>query len=75
MPPDKGQRELTGVIVVDPDSVNNQDDLDKPSTSAVKNKRKQEQLLMSKCGLPDLETKYVENENDLLKEFLEIVKR
>ena len=70
IPPAKGQREVTGVIVVDPASVNQNR---RPGTDGAPTVA-QGHTLFDKSGV-DLEVLYVRNEQELVEKFIEYVKK
>ena len=73
VPPEKGQREITGAIIVDVESANHsaQDKGDGEGTS----RSRSEQLLLERSGVTDLHATHVRNEDELLQEFLKLIAR
>ena len=88
VPPGKGQREVTGCILVDTASANemaarNQKEQDACSSSPSSlpdagpstTADRSKQLLIERTGLPSLNVMYVATEEGLLEEFLDLVRR
>ena len=82
IPPDKGRRNITGALVVDKESctVVSARKSPQPSTSGgsatLPPDGKGKQTLFEKCAiLEELDVTYVESEEDLLKEFTDLISR
>ena len=71
VPSDEGEREVTGVLIVDSDSLNAYQEGSSRSNGQGQNR----QTLLEKSGVSSLCVSYFANEEDLLKEFLKLIRR